>query len=117
MASLINNPLRPLYKSKSKFISNSNSELCPEIRFSNRCGVGFSSLSLDNSGRVCFPIVCKAVSVTPQTQIEGLNIAEDVTQVSHSLLFFTLVHYTIILLLVLVISSNFDCELVSFQLN
>ncbi|GMP55062.1 hypothetical protein CsSME_00020002 [Camellia sinensis var. sinensis] len=80
MASLINNPLRPLYKSKSKFISNSNSELCPEIRFSNRCGVGFSSLSLDNSGRVCFPIVCKAVSVTPQTQIEGLNIAEDVTQ-------------------------------------
>ncbi|THG09047.1 hypothetical protein TEA_010278 [Camellia sinensis var. sinensis] len=80
MASLINNPLRPLYKSKFISNSNSNSELCPETRFSNRCGVGFSSLSLDNSGRVCFPIVCKAVSVTPQTQIEGLNIAEDVTQ-------------------------------------
>ncbi|KAL7219555.1 hypothetical protein ACSBR2_012581 [Camellia fascicularis] len=78
MASLINNPLRPLYNSKSKSISNS--ELCPETRFSNRCGVGFSSLSLNKSGRVCFPIVCKAVSVTPQTQIEGLNIAEDVTQ-------------------------------------
>jgi len=27
-------------------------------------------------------VVCKAVSVKPQTEIEGLNIAEDVTQVS-----------------------------------
>lgn len=26
-------------------------------------------------------VTCKAVSVTPQTEIEGLNIAEDVTQV------------------------------------
>ena len=29
-------------------------------------------------------VVCKAVSVKPPTEIEGLNIAEDVTQVGHN---------------------------------
>ncbi|KAA8532147.1 hypothetical protein F0562_006711 [Nyssa sinensis] len=35
---------------------------------------------LKKSGNVSFPVVCKAVSVKPPTEIEGLNIAEDVTQ-------------------------------------
>ncbi|KAK7400674.1 hypothetical protein VNO78_11928 [Psophocarpus tetragonolobus] len=30
--------------------------------------------------RISSPVVCKAVSVKPQTEIEGLNIADDVTQ-------------------------------------
>ncbi|KAL4193754.1 hypothetical protein AMTRI_Chr06g200980 [Amborella trichopoda] len=40
-----------------------------------------SPFSLSNRGiRVSRPVTCEAVSVTPQTEIEGLNIAEDVTQ-------------------------------------
>ncbi|KAA8527240.1 hypothetical protein F0562_034663 [Nyssa sinensis] len=72
MASLINKPFTPLFNSKS--------ELCPETRFLRGCRVGLTSYSLKKSGNVSFPIVCKAVSVKPQTEIEGLNIAQDVTQ-------------------------------------
>uniref|UniRef100_A0A5B7B7K2 Cysteine synthase n=1 Tax=Davidia involucrata TaxID=16924 RepID=A0A5B7B7K2_DAVIN len=72
MASLINKPLTALFNSKS--------ELCPETRFLRRCPVGLTYPSLKKSGNVSFPIVCKAVSLKPQTEIEGLNIAEDVTQ-------------------------------------
>lgn len=37
------------------------------------------------SYKPCNSVVCKAVSVKSQTEIEGLNIAEDVTQVSEIL--------------------------------
>jgi len=39
------------------------------------------------STRISSPVLCKAVSVNSQTAIEGLNIAEDVTQVCFTLLF------------------------------
>ena len=74
MASLINKPLTSL--------CNSNSGLCLETRLPSRCRVGFASPSLKRSGKFSYTIVCRAVSVKPQTEIEGLNIAEDVTQVS-----------------------------------
>ncbi|XP_052173540.1 cysteine synthase, chloroplastic/chromoplastic-like isoform X2 [Diospyros lotus] len=74
MASLINKPLTSLCN------SNSNSDLCFETRLPSRCRVGFTSPSLKRSGKFSYPIVCRAVSVKPQTEIEGLNIAEDVTQ-------------------------------------
>ncbi|KAL7176751.1 hypothetical protein ACSBR2_030156 [Camellia fascicularis] len=73
MASLINRSLTP--------ICNSKSAMCIETRFPNRFRVGFTSPSLINSGKVSSSsIVCKAVSVKPQTDIEGLNIADDVSQ-------------------------------------
>lgn len=46
--------------------------------------VGYRSFGCGGSSSV----VCKAVSVQPKTEIEGLNIAEDVTQVSKVLIFF-----------------------------
>ncbi|KAK3444229.1 hypothetical protein EUGRSUZ_L00009 [Eucalyptus grandis] len=42
--------------------------------------LGSFSASSSSSSSSGFSVVCKAVSVTPQTEIEGLNIAEDVTQ-------------------------------------
>ncbi|KAL0908198.1 hypothetical protein M5K25_022676 [Dendrobium thyrsiflorum] len=39
--------------------------------------VGSISVTLRSS---CSPVLCRAVSVKPETEIEGLNIAEDVTQ-------------------------------------
>ncbi|CAK9149355.1 unnamed protein product [Ilex paraguariensis] len=72
MASLINKPLTSVYSSKA--------ELCLEARFLKRWRPGLTYLSLKKSNNVCFPIVCKAVSVQPQTEVKGLNIAEDVSQ-------------------------------------
>ncbi|THG17437.1 hypothetical protein TEA_006827 [Camellia sinensis var. sinensis] len=73
MASLINRSLTS--------ICNSKSAMCIETRFPSRFRVGFTSPSLSNSGKVSSSsIVCKAVSVKPQTDIEGLNIADDVSQ-------------------------------------
>ncbi|CAL5348098.1 unnamed protein product [Camellia sinensis] len=55
--------------------------MCIETRFPSRFRVGFTYPSLSNSGKVSSSsIVCKAVSVKPQTDIEGLNIADDVSQ-------------------------------------
>ncbi|WVZ24272.1 hypothetical protein V8G54_002816 [Vigna mungo] len=45
-----------------------------------RPGNGRSSTPLVTRISSPSPVVCKAVSVKPQTEIEGLNIAEDVTQ-------------------------------------
>ncbi|XP_059632976.1 cysteine synthase, chloroplastic/chromoplastic-like isoform X2 [Cornus florida] len=73
MASLINKPLTSL-------CSSNKTEFCLENGFMGRCRVGQPSLSLKKSGKLFFPIVCKTVSVKPQTEVEGLNIAEDVTQ-------------------------------------
>ncbi|KAF5942194.1 hypothetical protein HYC85_019836 [Camellia sinensis] len=73
MASLINRSLTS--------ICNSKSAMCIETRFPSRFRVGFTYPSLSNSGKVSSSsIVCKAVSVKPQTDIEGLNIADDVSQ-------------------------------------
>lgn len=41
-----------------------------------RRAIGTKTASCSSGGRIC----CKAVAVKPQTEIEGLNIAEDVTQ-------------------------------------
>ncbi|KAL7594604.1 cysteine synthase isoform X1 [Lactuca sativa] len=75
MASLIHKHFFPLCKSKSNFY--------PDAPFLNRPALAFS-LGLKKpsfSSFPCSPIVCKAVSVKPQeTQVEGLNIADDVTQ-------------------------------------
>ncbi|XP_024985002.1 cysteine synthase-like isoform X1 [Cynara cardunculus var. scolymus] len=73
MASLIHKHLFPLCKSKSNFY--------PDIPFVNRPGLSFSLAPKKPSSSSCNPIFCKAVSLKPQEpQIEGLNIADDVTQ-------------------------------------
>ncbi|KAI3523691.1 hypothetical protein L1887_02017 [Cichorium endivia] len=74
MASLIHKHFLPLCKSKSNFYT--------DAPFLNRQAVAFSvGLKKPSSSFSCRPIVCKAVSVKPQeTQVEGLNIADDVTQ-------------------------------------
>ncbi|KAL7173585.1 hypothetical protein ACSBR2_032943 [Camellia fascicularis] len=72
MASLINRSLTSIYNSKST--------MCIETQFSSPFRVGFTSLSLINFGKVSSSIVCKVVSAKPQTDIEGLNIADDVSQ-------------------------------------
>ncbi|XVF84276.1 hypothetical protein PTKIN_Ptkin17bG0023800 [Pterospermum kingtungense] len=79
-SSLIFNPLTsPLCNSKKKL----SSDLCP-----NALKLGSTTASLrvkklnygKGSAASGFSVVCKAVSVKPDTEIEGLNIAEDVTQ-------------------------------------
>lgn len=85
-SSLINKPLTSL--------CNSKSELYPETSFIKRGRSGVNSLSFKNINpsisckkldkkKADFSVSCKAVSVEqePQTEIEGLNIADDVTQV------------------------------------
>lgn len=56
----------------------------PETRFlsSSSSNIRYTSQSLKKSGRVTSfrPIVCKAVSFDNQTEIQTLNIAEDVSQ-------------------------------------
>ncbi|KAL8487286.1 hypothetical protein ACS0TY_023361 [Phlomoides rotata] len=85
MASLLNKPLTSLCTANKSDIRS------PEFFSSNRCriGVGKSghSVGIASTGVVCRKnsgyvggIVCKAVSVAPETEVEGLNIAEDVTQ-------------------------------------
>lgn len=75
MASFINNPLTSLCNPKSE--ANNLYRICP-LRAQS---VGFSKFNANR--KVAFPsVVCKAVSVPTKssTEIEGLNIAEDVTQ-------------------------------------
>ncbi|KAI3706177.1 hypothetical protein L6452_23741 [Arctium lappa] len=73
MASLIH-MLPSICKSKSNL-------LYPDAPFVNRPGLSFSFVPKKPSSSSCNPIVCKAVSLKPQEpQIEGLNIADDVTQ-------------------------------------
>ncbi|PSS35744.1 Cysteine synthase [Actinidia chinensis var. chinensis] len=67
MASLMTKPLTPLCKPNPGL----------DNRFLSRSRVGFTS---QTPKKVSCPILCKAVSVKPQTHIEGLNIAEDVSQ-------------------------------------
>ncbi|CAH9133921.1 unnamed protein product [Cuscuta epithymum] len=80
MASLVNNPFTPIRNTFNTATVKSN--LSPEPSFFKwRCS-GAQSFSMK---RASFPrIVCKAVSVKQPlpsaTEIEGLNIAEDVTQ-------------------------------------
>lgn len=77
MASFINNPLTSLCNPKSE--ANNLYRICP-LRAQS---VGFSKFNANR--KVAFPsVVCKAVSVPTKssTEIEGLNIAEDVTQVN-----------------------------------
>lgn len=74
MASLVNNSYGAL--------SSSRPEL-REVKSLTNFRVGFpsSSISCKNLKKPsCFPILCKAVSASPQAAIEGLNIAEDVSQ-------------------------------------
>ncbi|KAK9289254.1 hypothetical protein L1049_017730 [Liquidambar formosana] len=76
MASLIS-PLTPLRNSKSE-LSSENSALNPK---QSPCVGSPTVLRFNKRGKkVSYPVVCKAVSVKPKTEIEGLNIAEDVTQ-------------------------------------
>ncbi|KAG5589668.1 hypothetical protein H5410_040182 [Solanum commersonii] len=75
MASFINNPLTSLCNTKSE--ANNLFKICP-LRAQS---LGFSKFN--GNRKVAFPsVVCKAVSVPTKssTEIEGLNIAEDVTQ-------------------------------------
>ncbi|KAK2971252.1 hypothetical protein RJ640_014260 [Escallonia rubra] len=74
MASLVNKLFTTPYNSKSGF--------CPDAWLVKRGRIGFNSVcfKMYNGNASSFPIVCKAVSVKPQTEIEGLNIAENVTQ-------------------------------------
>lgn len=92
MASLVNKPLTSLCT------ANNSDSRSPALFAAERCRLG--SRKLGNSVRIssgsassrkgggggASGIVCKAVSLEAETEIEGLNIAEDVTQVS--LLFF-----------------------------
>ncbi|KAL0368695.1 UNVERIFIED_CONTAM: Cysteine synthase, chloroplastic/chromoplastic [Sesamum calycinum] len=86
MASVVNKPFTSLCA------ANKSDLRSPELFVGQRCRIG--GRRSGNSVRIAsnavvsrknrdsdYGIVCKAVSVEPQTEIEGLNIAEDVTQV------------------------------------
>lgn len=87
-ASLIT-PLKPSLCSTKSYLSSGSFLL-------TRVGSSDSSSTLrfmkkpSYSGKLlsACSVVCKAVSIEPQTDIEGLNIAEDVTQVCTSFWFF-----------------------------
>lgn len=58
------------------------SDLCsPEFYASRRCSFRSRKSRSDNIISSNGGILCKAVPIEPQTVIEGLNIAEDVSQV------------------------------------
>lgn len=82
MASLINKPLTSsLYSSKK-----TENPLLNRFRLGHNNSVTFKNAQNfvgNNSKNLCFSISCKAVSVEKEskTDIEGLNIADDVTQV------------------------------------
>ncbi|KAL0392447.1 UNVERIFIED_CONTAM: Cysteine synthase, chloroplastic/chromoplastic [Sesamum radiatum] len=85
MASVVNKPFTSLCA------ANKSDLRSPELFVGQRCRIGGrrsgnsvriasnAVVSRKNRDSDC-GIVCKAVSVEPQTEIEGLNIAEDVTQ-------------------------------------
>lgn len=100
-SSLITKPLTSLCNSKSKS--------CQETPFLQRCRFGVNSLSFKNfdsssssissikvdKKKASFSsIISKAISIEKQaqTEIEGLNIAEDVTQVCFHHLFLLVFH-------------------------
>ncbi|KAL1544845.1 cysteine synthase [Salvia divinorum] len=80
MATLAKIPLTSLYTAD-------RSELCSLKHSAARRSLGARTLASENAVRIGYGskcsnggIVCKAVSVNPQAAIEGLNIAEDVSQ-------------------------------------
>lgn len=81
MASLINKPLTSsLYSSKK-----TENPLLNRFRLGHNNSVTFKNAQnfvCNNNKKLCFSIACKAVSVEREskTDIEGLNIADDVTQ-------------------------------------
>ncbi|KAL7169169.1 hypothetical protein ACSBR2_034249 [Camellia fascicularis] len=75
MSTTVDPPLEHYPRSLTS-ICNSKSAIGIQTRFPSPFRVGFTSPSLINSGKVSSSIVCKAVSVKPQTDIEGLNIAD-----------------------------------------
>ena len=82
------NPLTsPICNSKKKLSSDLSPDTLKLSSFGPTTNSSTASLSLKklNYGKGLssgFSVVCKAVSVKPDTEIEGLNIADDVTQVS-----------------------------------
>lgn len=87
MASLVNKPLTSLST------TNKSDLRSPAFFVAERCRIGAlklgNSVRISSSGGFCRNIssnanrvVCKAVSVEAETEVEGLNIAEDVTQVT-----------------------------------
>ncbi|KAI3959943.1 hypothetical protein MKX01_030234, partial [Papaver californicum] len=75
-SSLSSNPLTAIPKSKLGFYSSSKPQLLTQpSSFINLRKSSPPSKQLSQSS-----VVCKAVSVKPSTEIEGLNIAEDVSQ-------------------------------------
>ncbi|KAG6422882.1 hypothetical protein SASPL_113264 [Salvia splendens] len=86
MASLVNKPLTSLCT-----VNKSSDSRSPALFTAKRCRIGAPKLG--NSARISTGgdlsrkisvsanrIVCKAISLEAETEIEGLNIAEDVTQ-------------------------------------
>ena len=83
-ASMINSLISPLCNSGAKsdvfFLNSSANSRCQTLgRISSLKSKKNNLYGAVSSSSVS--VVCKAVSVKPQTEIEGLNIAEDVTQV------------------------------------
>ncbi|XP_057777785.1 cysteine synthase, chloroplastic/chromoplastic isoform X2 [Salvia miltiorrhiza] len=85
MASLVNKPLASLCtviksdsRSPASFVAERYRVGAPKLSNSIRISSG-GVLSRKNSGDAN-GIVCKAISMEAETEIEGLNIAEDVTQ-------------------------------------
>ncbi|KAJ8538538.1 hypothetical protein K7X08_027759 [Anisodus acutangulus] len=79
MASFINNPFTYLHNNNTKSEANNLFRICPLRSHKSLCFSKFNT----NRKVAAFPcVVCKAVSVQTKspTEIEGLNIAEDVTQ-------------------------------------
>ncbi|KAI3934627.1 hypothetical protein MKW92_035156 [Papaver armeniacum] len=76
-STLCSNPLTSIPKSKLGFSSSSKTQLLCQSSFINlrKSSPQFAGKKLPQS-----LVVCKAVSAEPSTQIEGLNIAEDVSQ-------------------------------------
>lgn len=90
MASLINKPLTSVYSTKSDLFLKRN---CFKPNFLNLKKPFVTS------------IVCKAVTTTPDSQVQALNIADDVTQVIHTHFPVCIIHYNIHLNLSLLIAS------------
>lgn len=85
MTSLLNGTLNSLCAAQNSDLRSPELFLTKRSRIVPKKSGHGAKLSLDaafNGKNICNApgIVCKAVSVEPQTEIEGLNIAEDVTQ-------------------------------------
>lgn len=71
MASLMNKPLKSIYNTKSS-----------DLFLQPNC---FKPKFLNLKKPFVTSIVCKAVTTKPDSQLQALNIADDVTQVIHTL--------------------------------